>query len=262
MAQVNLSAIKAGITRLRVKGGASPDSLYEFVNGYVTAARTLAPRPGSEIFEELPSETIGLALFNGTFQIFSSEPVSGLPARFKNNVLTPPTDSDPLDPPTLVRIWKSEPLMGGLYVVAEWSDDPTRAIHYWLRSMTSVEWEAGKMYMLGDVVVPTGGNGVAYSAGRAVPAATTWRAGMEVEVGMEVEPTTFNGYRYVAEEVYGDPARTGASEPAWVATDGSTTIEDADADPESTTQTVDPSGDYGNPGGSGIDTYKYGNDPS
>ena len=46
---VTLSAVQAGITRLRTKGGASPESLYDLINGYVTAARTIAPRPGSAL---------------------------------------------------------------------------------------------------------------------------------------------------------------------------------------------------------------------
>ncbi|WP_256202355.1 hypothetical protein [Stenotrophomonas pictorum] len=59
MRQIAMSAVKAGITRLRDKGGASSDSLYDLLNGYVTAARTIKCRPGTRIDAELPEGTKG-----------------------------------------------------------------------------------------------------------------------------------------------------------------------------------------------------------
>ena len=193
-APITLSAVKAGITRLRVKGGASPDSLYDAVNCYVTAARTLAPRPGSSVREQLPEGTVGLALLNGVFQVFTwpgSPAIGAMPSGFDLNVLTHP---DPLSTATIRRIWKAEALMGGLYVVAEWTDNPDVAYHYWIRSGPA--WTADTTYQLGGVVEPTVPNGISYTADRLTPAGTAWAPDTEMTVGMVVEPTTFNGYEY------------------------------------------------------------------
>ena len=44
---VYLNALKAGISRLRTKGGPDPETLYDLVNGYVTQAGTVESRPGT-----------------------------------------------------------------------------------------------------------------------------------------------------------------------------------------------------------------------
>lgn len=44
---VTLNASAAGMTRLRGKGGASPQTLYELTNGYVSASRAPTQRPGT-----------------------------------------------------------------------------------------------------------------------------------------------------------------------------------------------------------------------
>lgn len=253
MPSMLLSAVKTGITRLRVKGGASADSLYDLVNGYVTAARTIAPRPGSQRFAELPDGTIGLSLFNGVFQVFSDHAISGLPENFNLNVLSPPADAVASGQyPSLVRIWKSEPLMGGLYVVAEWSDRTDRGIHYWLQGASTGTWQPNHVYLLGDKVVAA--NGLTFSAGRIGEPYAAWTAGAEVAEGDIVEPSKFNGYYYVADEVYGSPPRTGPSEPAWIAKDGATVVEDADAAPPAgsggSSGSSGSGGGYDNPGGS------------
>ncbi len=255
MPSMMLSAVKTGITRLRVKGGASADSLYDLVNGYVTAARTIAPRPGSERFVELPQGTIGLSLFNGVFQVFSDHAITGgIPSNFHVNVLSPPADAAG-GIPYLVRIWKAEPLMGGLYVVAEWSDRVDRGIHYWLQGASASAWKPNHIYMLGETVIAS--NGLVFSAGRIGEPYATWTAGAEVAEGDIVEPSKFNGYYYVADEVHGSPARTGPSEPAWIAKDGATVVEEADTAPPAGSGGSGGSGGssgggggYDNPGGS------------
>jgi len=249
VAEIILSAVKTGITRLRVKGGASPDSLYDLANAYVSAARTIVPRPGSAIHMNLPAGTIGLGLFNGVFQVFSDHAISGMPEGFNLNVLSHPSP-DPDDPPTLIRIWKKEPLMGGLYVVAEWSDG--EVFHYWILSVSAGNWKPEKVYMLNEHVTPTVQNGLTYQAGRLLPADPVWKAGEEREVGDIVEPTTFNGYKYVVVEAYGAPPRSGDTEPAWIAKEGEIVIEEADVTSDDGEQSppsnVPP--DYNNPGGS------------
>lgn len=226
MSDILLSAIKTGMTRLRTKGGASQSSLFELTNAYVTAAKTIAPRPGSKPHAILPAGTIGIGLTNGVFQVFSDSDVGSMPENFNLNVLKPPEEAPDA---TLVRIWKAEPLQGGLYVVAEWSDDPTRAIHYWVRGAGGGTWLPNHVYMLGEIVKATAGGSLSFEAGRTQPADKKWEAGMEVRVGDVVEPTVFNGYKYTAKEVYGEPARTGATEPKWIAGTAATVVEDADA---------------------------------
>jgi len=252
MASVTLSAVKAGITRLRTKGGASPDSLYDLANGYVTAARTIAPRPGSEVSVRLPEGTIGLALHDGVFQVFSDRALTGMPPGYNLNVLSHPDRG--LDPaPELVRIWKAEPLLGGLYVVAEWSDDPDRGIHYWVRSVSAGNWKPNTIHMLNDYVTPTVPNGLAYSAHRLLDPDPVWEPDAERQIGDTREPSTFNGYKYVVVEVHGTPARSGSTEPRWEAREGALVIEEADvapnAPPPQATPPSTPPG-YGNPGGS------------
>lgn len=253
MATATLSAVQAGITRLRSKGGASPEALYDLVNGRVTAARTIEPRPGSALATTLPEGTIGLALFNGVFQVFSSEAVGPMPDRFNLNVLSHP-DPDPENPPELVRIWKAEPLMGGLYVVAEWSDDPTVAYHYWVLSVGAPTWQPNHVYMLNETVVPSSPAGITFSAQRLNPADPVWEASKDYQVGDWVEPSTFNGYRYVVVEAGGTLPRSGETEPAWVAEEGALVVEEADV-PVTTgggqqqPPTTPPR--YNNPGGSG-----------
>lgn len=246
MPSMMLSAVKTGITRLRVKGGASADSLYDLVNGYVTAARTISPRPGSQRFAQLPDGTIGLSLFNGVFQVFSDHVVGYTPPGFNVNVLSPPSDLGEFETASLVRIWKAEPLMGGLYVVAEWSDRVDRGIHYWLGGASTGSWKPNAIYMLGETI--TASNGLSFYAGRIGEPAETWSADKEVAEGDIVEPTKFNGYRYIADEVHGS-ARTGKTEPAWIAQEGATTIEDADTAPPAGSGGSGGSG--GSSGGSG-----------
>lgn len=250
---VTLSAVKAGITRLRTKGGASEDSLYDLANAYVTAARTIQPRPGSAVRETLPEGTIGLALFNGVFQVFSDQGLGGMPEGFNLNVLSHP-DPDPDNPPTLVRIWKAEPFMGGMYVVAEWSDDRDKAYHYWIKSASAGSWKANTIHGLGDLVTPTVQNGLTYEAHRLRPADPAWAPDVVREVGDAIEPTVFNGYRYVAIETHGNPARSGQSEPKWIASEGALVFEDADVaplpPPPPPPPPAPPPG-YNNPGGGG-----------
>lgn len=252
MPEVILSAVKTGITRLRTKGGASPDSLYDLANAYVSAARTIVPRPGSAIHQNLPEGTIGLGLFNGVFQVFSDHAISGMPENFNLNVLSHP-NPDTENPPTLVRIWKKEPLMGGIYTVAEWSDG--EVFHYWVLSVGAGDWKPETMYMLNDSVTPTVQNGLTYRAGRLLPADPVWKASEEREVGDICEPTTFNGYKYVVIEAYGNPPRSGEVEPKWIAEDGALVIEEADLSGDSGSGTQNPPPtippDYDNPGGSG-----------
>ena len=244
----SIGNFKVGITRLRVKGGASADSLYALDNAYISAARTVVPRQGSAIHARLPDGTMGLALFNGVFQVFADRRIEGIPDGFNLNVLRHPDAADA----ELVRIWKAEPLMNSLYVVAEWSDDPERAFHYWMQPAPA--WQPDTAYSVSDRVTPSMPNGFTYIPQRLGEPGILWAPGVERAVGDVIEPTTFNGYEYVVVSVIGSPARSGQTEPAWPTTPGAAVIEEADvvpttSPPQTQPPPVVPPG-YGNPGGS------------
>lgn len=247
-----LSAVKAGITRLRTKGGASPESLYDLENGYVSAARTILPRPGSKSAipggADLPDGTIGLTLFNGVFQVFSSTNVGVMPAGFKLNILTHPTNAAA----GLKEIWFAEPFMGLLYVVAEWDDDPNVAYHYYMEESGS--WQPDHIYKIGDVVEPVVPNGYRYRAHRLTAPGEVWKPDVARAVGDKVEPTVYNGFEYTVIDTIGLNPRSGTTEPTWIAEDGAVVIEDASGLPPGGGGTSEPPPPttpprYDNPGG-------------
>ena len=213
-----LSAVKAGITRLREKGGASPESLFDLLNGYVTAERSIKIRPGSEIDHQLPEGTKGLVLFRGKFVVFADHVLDPGSDDYKVEVLThPDVGSDA----TLVDILFAAPFLGFLYVVAKWSDG--RIVHYYAQS--AEEWQPDHVYALSSMVTPTDPNGLYYRAQRLNPAGDLWEASIEKALNDVVEPTTYNGFEYVAIDVTGDEPRTGTVEPTWIAEEGALVYE-------------------------------------
>lgn len=70
---VPLTVVKAGIDRLRTKGGARADSLYELQNGVVTDRATVKARPGTIRKKTLPAGTVGLVAFDSCLHVFASE---------------------------------------------------------------------------------------------------------------------------------------------------------------------------------------------
>lgn len=239
-----LNSAKAGISRLRTKGGADKESLYDLVNGYVDASNAVQSRPGTVEDYVLPAGSRGMCAFNGGLVVFASEAVA-VPAGVTCEILIHP--NDPLA--TLVEIHYAGPFLGSLYVVAEWSDGAV--FHYWLQSAPT--WQANTTYSLYDHVSPTVLNGFAYKAHRLTEPGALWTADAEHSVGDVVEPTVFNGFEYVCIEAYGTPARSGSVEPAWIAQDGALVTEEADLSPSGGGgQTVPPPTvppRYDNPGG-------------
>ena len=187
---IQLSGLKQGIQRVREKGGADPDTLYDLVNGYVTIDGGVNQRPGTVEDAELPAGTLGLMAWNNQLVVFSTTVKSGMPDGYRCEVIV-----HPFFPSTgLSYIWFARPMMGYPYVVAEFANGDV--FHYWLESANS--WEASTMYLEGQVIVPSTPNGLAYKAHRTLPKMPTWTAGMEVFVGTKVEPTEENGYYYEA----------------------------------------------------------------
>lgn len=225
MRVVVLGPLKTGITRLRDKGGASPQSLYDLVNGYLTDQGTVRSR-GAFVWESAlpPGATKGLMLYKGKFMVFASEPAVSSDPAYVVEILKHP---NPASTATLVDIHFAAPFLGYPYVVAEWSDGLIK--HYWLQAAEA--WQAEHVYREGQVILPTTPNGYGYRATRLGGAAQPWAPNVERQVGDKVEPTTSSGYEHTVIEVAGENPRSAASEPTWATTEGGITYEDADNAP-------------------------------
>ena len=245
MATFQLNAASGGINRQRVKGGPKPDNLYDIVNGYVDDSGAVVSRPGVVQQHALPAGTIGMCAFAGALVVFSDSPKT-VPDGVVCEVLRHPNSASL----SLRRIHFAAPMMGSLYVVAEWSNG--EVYHYW--SQGAPAWRPNSIYAAGQVVSSVVANGFTYEPHRIAAAGPVWQPGVERNVGDTVEPTVFNGYEYVVVSIIGTPARSGQVEPAWPTTPGAAVIEEADVVPMTSppqTQpppTVPPG--YENPGGS------------
>lgn len=238
MRSLPLTTIKGGINRLRTKGGARPDNLYDLVNGYVSEAGTVRVRPGTERVATLDSRTRGLCAFGGELHVFCHVPVA-VPEGYVLNILAHP------DPPdvgygyayaddntvALDTIHFSEPFLGGLYVVAEFEDGSV--YHFWLQPGRT--WEASTEYAAGDLIAPTVANGFLYRASRLGDPNPPWQADEPRYDGIAdayaqsvVEPTEANGYYYVCVSTEGPNPRSGTTEPVWPTYAGGIVVERTD----------------------------------
>jgi hypothetical protein len=226
--QVTLNAVRAGMTRLRDKGGANPESLYELTNGYVTASRTIKSRPGCTLAATLPAGTKGIAVYNGQLVTFCHEPVT-VPSGWRLEIVRHPVTPDL----ALRAIHFAAPHLGFLYVVAEFEGGDV--YHFWLQALRP--WTAGTVVRPGDTMSPNTPNGYIYEATRSDQPAALWAPNVDRALNDVVEPTTANGYRYRVIEVFGQRPASGAFEPGWIATRGARVIESTDI-PQETTQPV------------------------
>jgi len=215
-----LTTVKGGITRLRTKGAALKDTLYDLLNGYITAARTVKVRPGTFLTETLPTGTVGLVAFEGNLHVFSNTLVSSIPSGYVLDVLRSP-DGDSL---TITTIHFAEPFMGALYVAAEFSDGGI--YHYWVRSAS--DWEADTEYDLHELAQPTTADGYVYKATRLGNPYPSWTPAAPRAVDDIVEPTTYSGYYFKVISVIGDEPKSGDSEPSWPTNAGAIITEDTD----------------------------------
>jgi hypothetical protein len=92
-----LTTIAGGINRLRTKGAASRDALFDLLNGYVTMSNTVVPRPGTNRNADLTmggtvpaGTTKGLVAFEDGFWVFSNTPVGDVPDNYNCVVLVHP----------------------------------------------------------------------------------------------------------------------------------------------------------------------------
>jgi hypothetical protein len=229
-----LTVIKDGINRLRTKGGARADSLYDLLNGYVTESKTVKVRPGTLRVAVLPPETKGLVSFAGALHVFASQQVE-VPAGYILHLLVHP-DSDGDTVVALERIHFAKPFMGFLYVVAEFEDGAV--YHYWLQ--TGGAWEANKVYRHGDIVEPTTPNGLAYQATRLSSPLPSWAPGVPRQPGDQVEPTEYNDFFYTVVDVIGANPISGDVEPDWPEEDGARIFEDTEGFTDTTPTTTEP----------------------
>lgn len=224
-----LTVVKGGINRLRTKGGARADSLYDLLNGYVTESKTVKVRPGTYRTHVLDSATKGLVSFDGSFHVFASESVA-VPLGYQLHVLFHPEyEPDAPDPSLFVleRIHFAKPFMGFLYVVAEFADE--NIYHYWLQ--TGGAWEANTVYNHGDIVEPTAPNGLAFQATRLGSALPSWAPNVPRTEGPPpdmIEPTEYNGYFYTVVDTIGANPSSGETEPEWPTEEGAQIFEDTE----------------------------------
>ncbi len=221
MRPIPLTVLKGGINRLRTKGGARADTLYDLVNGRLTDAGTVKCRPGTIRIATLNALTKGLCAFNDTFHVFCHVVVA-VPAGFTLKIIVHP-DATAAVPIVLSRIHFAAPFLGFLYVVAEFEDG--NIYHYWLSS--SGTWTANTVYSNGDIVEPTVPNGLAYQAIRINSPYPSWAPNVIRTDGDIIEPTVYNNYFYTVVETLGDNPHSGDTEPTWPTTSGAQVTEDS-----------------------------------
>ena len=219
--EIVLTSLKTGINRLRIKGGASPDSLYDLVNGYIDQSGTPRNRSGTSFVYTLPAGTKGLCQFGGKMIVFALADVTITNALFDYKIVRHP---DPAFTGTIAQVHYSKPFLGWLYAAIEFSDG--QILHYWLQEPKA--WAAGYDYGVNDSVSPSVGNGFYYTASRANPP-PAWQPNTSYGMGDVVQPQTYNGYVYTVVAVSGTNAKSGATEPTWPTADGGQVNEDANA---------------------------------
>lgn len=236
MAKAPLTVLRGGINRLRDKGGARADSLYDLVNGFLTATGSVVVRPGTTRTHTLDAATKGLVAYDGKFHTFSHQSVA-VPTGYVLHVLVNPAQ-DPGDPVIALKtIHFAKPFLQYLYVVAEFEDNTV--YHYWLQGGTT--WAPNTVYKFGDLAQPTVVNGLAYEAARNGPSNPLWKANAPRAIGDKVEPTTANGFYYEVVDTAGATPASGDTEPNWPTEVGAQIVESTDLlDDSSDTDSTDP----------------------
>lgn len=233
MRVVPLTVVRGGINRQRTRGGASADNLYDFLNGYITAAGTMIARPGTFRETTLHPATRGLVAFGGTRHVFCHSQVE-VPDGYTLHVLHHP---DSVDTYTieLERIHFATPMMGALYVAAEFEDGSI--YHYWLQQVDV--WQQDTHYFANTMVQPSIPNGLVFQASRIGQPYPSWTAdvprsdGTFGDYGQSiVEPTVYNDFYYPCVLTGGNNPRSGTEEPTWPTEAGEQVIEYADGGDE------------------------------
>ena len=214
-----------GIDRNRNQSPPRDGTLYDLVNAYLTPGHTLKRRNGFTKQQALAS--FGLTSYGGKLHTFYSGADPGSNALLTTHKLVCPDGSAS----ALVKVHYAAPLLGYLYVVAEFANG--NVSHYYLDNggVTAPTWAATTQHQYGDMVSPTVANGFRYWV-QSVLAAAAWQPGEAVAVNTLVQPTAPNGYVYKCTAVNGPPGFanfvTGSTEPVWPLAVGATVIEDVE----------------------------------
>ena len=250
MRAITLNATKAGMTRLREKGGASPETLYELTNGYVSASKAPRQRPGTTWKYTWPARTKGMCAYKDAFYAFSTQIITTGNPLYVVATLRHPDATFTGD---IRQIHYAQPFLGYLYVVAEFDNDTI--FHYWLRNPDA--WTAETIHVEGDLVQPTTPNGYYYKAVRTEDP-PAWAANVERAVSDVVQPTVYTGWKYTVVAVDGDHPASGITEPTWPETEGAQVDEfvgqkapDQQPAPPASNPSNPADPRYGNPGGPG-----------
>lgn len=221
-----LTVIKDGINRLRTKGGARADSLYDLINAYVTEAKTVKGRPGTYQRATLPSTTKGLVSFEGELHVFTAQFGVTVPTGYVAHVISHP-DSDAEEIIDIEKIHFAKPYMGSLYVVAEFVGGDI--YHFWLQDGNP--WAADTIYRNGAVVRPSTPNGLVYKAVRTSSPYPSWAPNVKRTEGPPpdiIEPTIYNDFYYTVVETIGSNPTSGTTEPIWPEEEGARVFEDTE----------------------------------
>lgn len=181
------------MTRLREKGGADPNTLYELTNGFVNASRVPQQRPGTTWEYTWPAHTKGLCSYKDALVAFSSQVIDTGRTDFIVATLRHPSGDFTGD---IQEIHYAQPFMGNLYVVAEFDDGTVR--HYWLQDPDT--WQADTIYVENDLVQPSTPNGYYYKLVR-TENPPAWAPGVERALGDVVQPTVYTGWKYTVVDV-------------------------------------------------------------
>src|SRR5580700_5725455 len=99
-----LTVLQGGINRLRIKGAARANMLYDLLNGYVTNAGSVSIREGTFLAETLNANSAGLMSMDGSFNVFSTSFID-VPSGYIDNVLYDANDPTA----SIVKIWFAKP---------------------------------------------------------------------------------------------------------------------------------------------------------
>lgn len=206
-----------GMSVLRTKGGASAKALQLLKNGWITSARTMQARPGSDLDRVLPAGSHGVIGFADKFHTFTAAPITNTDPLVDVDILLHPTGG----PAGIKRIHRAFVFLGRLYVVAEFTDGVVQ--HYYLEDPAA--WTHDTGVAEGQAIQPSVPNGYYYEnlTTSTIPA---WQANVQVALAESRQPRTANGFRYTITATTGNPpAYTSNNEPGWPTAAGGTVVE-------------------------------------
>ncbi len=223
MRSVPLTMLQGGINRLRSRGGAKAETLYDLVNAYLDDDGNAVPRPGTRRVAQLPDGTVGLRAWRGQLLVFATDFVDLSGFELIDLVILKYPEPDGEEPAdiALKEIHFAEPFLGALYVVAEFDDGLVQ--HYWLQEGST--WNADTEYSANQIVRPTVFEGLVYRATRLGDPYPAWIPGAPRTVGDFIEPTEYNEFFYELIDAVGGSPSSGPVEPQWPTSSGATVIE-------------------------------------